>query len=179
MSSLLFSSFPKTEKPKEFALAVINAFNLHHDKISTIQLGKGLESNDVLRILRPELVKLNFQVERSRKQNEKICRPVFFGENGVASVSYEIDAFNDEHKTGLEIEAGRAWMGNAVYRDLIQSMVMVELEHLILAVPLKYKYKSNSRDCVSKDYENSKNLIDTLYSHTRFKLPYSLTLIGY
>jgi len=27
-------------------------------------------------------------------------------------------------------------MGNAVYRDLIQALVMVELEHLILAVPM-------------------------------------------
>ena len=36
---------------------------------------------------------------------------------------------------GLEIEAGRAWMGNAIYRDLVQALVMVDLDHLILAVP--------------------------------------------
>ena len=70
-------------------------------------------------------------------------------------------------------------MGNAVYRDIVQSLVMVELEHLILAVPQTYKYKSNGKDLISRDYENAINLIDTIYNHSRFKLPYDLTLIGY
>ena len=36
-------------------------------------------------------------------------------------------------------------MGNAVYRDLIQAMVMVDLEHLILGVSMIYKYQSGGR----------------------------------
>lgn len=70
-------------------------------------------------------------------------------------------------------------MGNAVYRDLIQSLVMVELDHLILAVPQTYKYLSNGQPLTSRDFDKTKALVETLYGHTRMKLPYSLTLIGY
>jgi hypothetical protein len=55
----------------------------------------------------------------------------------------------------LEIEAGRAWMGNAVYRDLIQALVMVEVDVLALAVPNGYRYKSGGKTMVSKDYSNT------------------------
>ena len=179
MTKILFSTFPKTVKPKDFSIAVVNVFEKHFDEISTVKLKKGLDSDGVLAILRDDLLKLGFEVEKSKKKEDKIFRPVFFGENAQATVKYEIDAFSYEWKCGLEVEAGRAWMGNAVYRDLIQSLVMVELEHLIIAVPQTYKYHSNDKDLISKDYENAKNLIDTIYSHTRFKLPYDLTLIGY
>ena len=52
---------------------------------------------------------------------------MFFGENAAPSLQYEIDAWHPEWQAGLEIEAGRAWMGNAVYRDLIQALVMVNV----------------------------------------------------
>ena len=160
-------------------MEVVEVFRAHLNKISTVELKKGLDSDSVLAIIRRDLVKIGFEVEKSKKRDDKIYRPVFFGENAETTVKYEIDAFNSQWNCGLEVEAGRAWMGNAVYRDLIQSLVMVELEHLILAVPQTYKYKSNEKNLISKDYENAKNLIDTIYSHTRFKLPYDLTLIGY
>lgn len=179
MALLKFSSFPKTERPKDFSLKVVEAFKSQIDTISTVTLSKGLESDAVLEVLRSSIEGLGFQVEKSKKRGDKIFRPVFFGEDGEPTVSYQIDAFQTEWKCGLEIEAGRAWMGNAVYRDLIQSLVMIELEHLILAVPLAYKYNVNGKPQVSKDYENSRNLIETIYSHSRFRLPYSLTLIGY
>jgi hypothetical protein len=35
-------------------------------------------------------------------------------------VTMEIDAFHDGEGIALEVEAGRAWNGNAVYRDLIR-----------------------------------------------------------
>lgn len=79
----------------------------------------------------------------------------------------------------MEIEAGRAWMGNAIYRDLIQVMVMVNLEHLILAVPMAYKYMSANKVTISKDFENTISVADALYSHTRIKMPFTLTVIGY
>ena len=70
-------------------------------------------------------------------------------------------------------------MGNAIYRDLIQAMVMVDLEHLILAVPMAYKYMSANRATISKDFENTISVADALYSHTRIKMPFTLTVIGY
>jgi hypothetical protein len=179
MSDIIFSTFPKTNKPKDFALRTIEVFKAKMTTISTVLLAKGLESNDVLAIVRPDLIELGFDIEKSKRRDDKIHRPVFYGENGNPTVSYQIDAFHSDWKCGLEIEAGRAWKGNAVYRDLIQSLVMVELQHLILAVPKTYKYNSNGKKLISKDYEYTRDLLDTLYGHDRFKLPYDATLIGY
>ena len=65
---------------------------------------------------------------------EKIFRPVFFGENGHPTLQYEVGAFHSGWKCGLEIEAGRAWKGNAIYRDLVQGMVMSEVDTLVITV---------------------------------------------
>lgn len=70
-------------------------------------------------------------------------------------------------------------MGNAVYRDLVQAMVMVQVDTLVLAVPNEYKYKSAGRNAASKDYDNACSVAEALYGHSRFRLPYNLLLIGY
>jgi hypothetical protein len=43
------------------------------------------------------------------------------------------------------VEAARATMGNAIYRDLIQGSLMVDAQFLVLAVPVEYRYKSGAR----------------------------------
>ena len=70
-------------------------------------------------------------------------------------------------------------MGNAVYRDLIQALVMVEVDWLCLAVPLAYKYRSGSKDVVNKAYENTVSLADAVFGHSRISMPYSLLVVGY
>lgn len=70
-------------------------------------------------------------------------------------------------------------MGNAVYRDLILASVMVDVDHLVLAVANGYRYKTGGRVAVSHDYDNATALADTIYSHRRLRLPYGLTVIGY
>jgi hypothetical protein len=142
-------------------------------------LAKGLTSDAVLTVLRPSLLGLGFTVEGSKLASDKIKRPVFFGENGAPALQYEIDAFHSQWKCGLEIEAGRGWMGNAVYRDLIQALVMVELETLILAVANSYRYLSQKRPVVSKDYENTVAVADAIFGHSRVRMPYKLVVIGY
>ena len=123
-------------------------------------------------VLRDDLCKIGFEIEAGKTVAAKLKRPVFFGEDGRPSRQYEIDGFHSSWCCGIEIEAGRAWMGNAIYRDLIQAMVMVDLDHLVLAVPMIYKYNSNGRLIASKDYENTISVADALYSHTRIKIPY-------
>lgn len=174
-----FASFPRTEPPTKLALEVVKAFIDHSESISTLQLEKGLTSDAVLEVLRPDLTSLGFEVESGKKEDEKIFRPVFFGDNATWSVHYEVDGYHAGERCGIEVEAGRAWMGNAVYKDLIQSLVMVGLDHLILAVPNSYKYSSSGRNTSNPAYQNTRGLLDTLYSHSRFKMPYRTTLIGY
>jgi hypothetical protein len=70
-------------------------------------------------------------------------------------------------------------MGNAVYRDLIQALVMVQVDILALAVPNEYKYKSGGREVISNDFDKTRRVCEALYGHARFQLPYSLSLIGY
>ena len=178
-SAIRFSTFPRTEPPPAFVKPIISAFRAHEEEISTVELSKGLTSDQVLAVLHDALAKVGFEVERGKSKSQKIERPVFFGENGDSTLKYEIDAFHAEWKCGLEVEAGRAWMGNAIYRDLVQSSVMVGIETLCLAVPNAYKYKSSGRDAVSKDYENTVQVAEALYGHSRVQLPYNLVVIGY
>lgn len=178
-TTIRFTSFSKTEPPPHFASDVVDTFRRHETAISTVHLKKGLTSNEVLSAIRDELVALGFQVESGKQKADKIQRPVFFGENGEPTLNYEIDAYHPEWRCGLEVEAGRAWMGNAVYRDLVQGLVMVQVDVLVLAVPNSYKYQSGGRTVVSTDYDNTINVADTLFGHSRMRLPYGLLVIGY
>jgi hypothetical protein len=135
-----FSTFPRTQPPRNFVNEIMEVFRAHEQTIGTANLEKGLTSDNVMSILRDDLCALGFQIETGKGATSKLKRPVFFGEDGRPSRQYEIDGFHTDWQCGIEIEAGRAWMGNAVYRDMIQAMVMVDLTHLILAVPLGYRY---------------------------------------
>jgi hypothetical protein len=158
---------------------VANVFQKHENKIGTRKLSKGLTSNDVLGVIRSDLVEIGFNVEAGKQKEDKIERPVFFGENGQPTLKYEIDAYHSTWRCGLEVEAGRAWMGNAVYRDLIQALTMVQVDNLVLAVPNAYKYQNSGRLTISPDYDNAVSVAETLFGHSRFKFPYTLILIGY
>lgn len=179
MSECRFQFFPRTEPPPAFAEQLVRVFQTHRQDISTVELKKGLRSDEVLAIISEELMGLGFDVESGKQKSQKIERPVFFGEQGQPTLKYEIDAYHPAWRCGLEVEAGRAWMGNAVYRDLVQAMVMVQVDVLALAVPLSYKYRSAGREVASNDFANATKVAEALYGHSRFTLPYKLLLIGY
>ncbi|MFX0195856.1 MAG: hypothetical protein ACFFCW_07025 [Candidatus Hodarchaeota archaeon] len=178
-TTIRFSTFPRTEPPPVFVNELVNVFRAHERAISTEKLRKGLTSDKVLAVLASDLLVLGFEVEAGKKKDQRIERPVFYGENAIPTVRYEVDAYHPQWKCGLEIEAGRAWMGNAVYRDLIQASVMVEVDYLCLAVANAYKYRASGREAISKDYEHTRDLAEALYGHSRFRLPYRLVVIGY
>jgi hypothetical protein len=179
MTNVRFSSFPRTLPPPECVAPVVDAFRSIESKVCTRTLDKGLTSDEVLAELRPGLLSLGFDVEGGKLASDKIKRPVFFGENGTPRLQYQVDAFHPGWKCGLEVEAGRGWMGNAVYRDLIQALVMVNLDILIVGVANTYKYKSGGRVCVSADYDNTVEVADALFGHSRIQMPYRLVVIGY
>lgn len=178
-SAVRFTSFPQTKPPPVFIKDIVEVFRIHEPEISTTALVKGLTSDQVLHVLARDLSGLGFLVEAGKGDAAKIDRPVFFGENGVPARRYQIDGYSEQWRCGLEIEAGRAWMGNAVYRDLIQACVMVDVDHLCLAVSNAYKYKTSNREVVSEDYKNLLSVAASLFGHNRFQLPYGLTVIGY
>lgn len=57
--------------------------------------------------------------------------------------------------------------------------MMVDVDWLCLAVSNTYKYNSGGRQVVSRDYENTVQLADALYGHTRMRMPFNLLVIGY
>ena len=56
---------------------------------------------------------------------------------------------------------------------------MVQVEHLVLAVPNAYKYSMKGRPSISQDYDNAVTLAEALYGHSRLRLPYDLIIVGY
>jgi len=136
-----------------FVEEVVAVFRRHEAGIATKTNDKGPKSDDVLALLGPDLRRIGFQVEASKKKVNKLERPVFFGGNGNPTLRYEIDVYHEGWKYGLEVEAGRGWMGNAVYRDLVQAAVMVGVEHLCLAVCNVYRYRSGGTTSAGTDGE--------------------------
>lgn len=104
---------------------------------------------------------------------------MLFGENGEPDLQYEVDGYHEGKRYGLEVEALRAVLGNALYRDLIQAAVMVQVDTLVLVVPNVYRYNSGGRTTESKAYEKSNHVIDTVYASGRIELPFETLLIGY
>lgn len=138
-----------------------------------------LQSDSVLATLRPTLEKLGFVVETGKKSSQKIRRPVLFGENGLARVSYEIDAFHDQLGIAVEVEAGRGASNNADYRDILRSALLVDAKYLVLFMPKKYRHGTAKVTTVSA-YANTKNQLDAIYASQRLQLPFiGVLLVGY
>ena len=175
-STIRYMSFPRTEPPPPFIDDVVSAFRSHESEIATEHLPRHLKSDHVLRIVSPELTALGFKIEIGKAVEHIIDRPVFFGENGNPTLRFEVDGYHADWQCGLEIEATRGIRGGAFYRDLIQAMVMVGVSHLCIAVQNKLQWGKNGR---SKDYQIATGTAQALYGHSRLRMPYGLTVIGY
>ena len=110
----------------------------------------GMESDAVLARTHGRVEGAWVRSRGGRKKAGKPPRPVFFGDEASYLRTFEIDAFEPTHGTALEAEAGRATMGNAIYRDLIQSSLMVDAQFLVLGVPVEYRCKSKGTRCANR-----------------------------
>jgi hypothetical protein len=140
-------------------------------------------SDSALATLRPGLLELGFEVEAGKKKAEKIRRPVLFGEMGREDLAYEVDGFHPTLGIALEVEAGRGARGNAVYRDLIQTSLLVDAQYLVLAVAQEYHHNLTARperQEVVKSYRDSMKILDGIFASERLKLPLAgILLVGY
>ena len=131
-------------------------------------------------LLRPALVELGFDVEGGKKAPDKLRRPVLFGEMGAEERAYEVDAFHAELGVALEVEAGRGTQGNAIYRDLIQTSLLIDAQFLALAVLIEYRFKSGPKTIASPDYRKTISVLDAIYASDRLRLPLDgVLIIGY
>lgn len=175
-SSIRFSCFPRTDPPPPFVAQIIEAFRSQELVIGTEVRNSQLKSDEVLRLVEPDLTAMGFAVERGKATSMVVERPVFFGENGIPTLRFEVDAYHSEWRCGLEVEASRGIRGGAFYRDLVQAMVMVGVDHLCIAVQNKLEYGKGS---ISRDYPVAVNTAQAIYGHNRVRLPFGLTVIGY
>lgn len=153
---------------------VLNAIGVFiaNDSIIDSHKQSDLKSNDVLEVLRDELVNLGFEVEKGKAADQKIKVAVLYGLNGQTTKTFDADAFHRQDGVVLEVEAGRAVSNYQFLKDLFQACAMQEARHLVIAVRNLYLGK--------KDFEAVINFMETLYASSRLQLPlHSVTIVGY
>jgi hypothetical protein len=172
--------FPRNTRPSGWVEPFVATVRAAESGISTVERKTGLDSDGVLQVLAPDLRELGFAVESGKKASDRIRRPVLFGSNGRAEVSYEIDAFHERHGIVVEVEAGRGARGNATYRDIIRASLILDAQYLALLVPVAYRHVSGGREVSVHAYRDCADLLSALYASQRLRLPFLGTLlIGY
>jgi hypothetical protein len=162
--------FPKSRIIPEHLQNVLGIFELSESQISSEVHNYG--SNEVLEFVRANLEELDFQIEKSKKSNDKIKVPVLFGQNGKLEKYFDADGYNKTNKTVIEVEAGRAVTNYQFLKDLFQACMMYEVDYLIIAV--RKNYRGNP------DFQNVITFFDTLYASGRLQLPLKgILIIGY
>lgn len=175
-----WSYFPRNVRPPQWASDVASAVADARELIDTSPLrddsADRLTSDVVLAHLRPGLEALGYSVESGKRAQDKIRRPVLFGANGTPAVSYEIDAFHDELGIAVEVEAGRGAMGNADYRDIVRTSLLLDARFMLLMTPGTYRYGSTQIDA----YASTHGLLSAIYASQRLRLPFEgVMLVGY
>lgn len=184
MSYPSWSYFPRNVRPPEWATSLVAVVAEHEKQIDSRPLPKEdlkrLTSDVVLSKLRTGMEGLGYIVESGKAANQKITRPVLFGEDGKPSVSYDIDAFHDEMGIAVEVEAGRGSNGNANYRDIVRTSLLLDANYFALFMPLSYHFKSGGKPRVVSGFANTRNQLNAIYASERLRLPFAgLLLVGY
>jgi hypothetical protein len=76
-ASIRYSTFPRTQPPPSFTQPIRDVFRTHASKVGTVSLEKGLTSDQVLSVVRTDLILLGFEVEAGKNFADKIRRPFF------------------------------------------------------------------------------------------------------
>ena len=167
---LKYQLFPRSFGITPEVISVINCFESHYDKIKSP--ANVLNSDSVLKIIRPSLETINFRVEISKSQIDKIKVPVLFSLNNKIDKFFDADAVSADGKIVLEVEAGRAYVNNQFLKDVFQACMMPSVDYLILAV--RNDYRGND------DFSKIFQFFETLFINGRLQLPLKgIVLIGY
>lgn len=162
--------YPLYERPNEILKNVIAVFESCYDSIRSDK--HKLSSNDALSVLRGPLAQKGFRVETGKGMNQKVSVPVLFGRNGKPEKSFDADAYHEDGKIVLEVEAGRGVTNFQFLKDLFQACVMQDVDYLVIAVRKTYLGK--------KDFEIAASFLDSLYANQRLKLPLrGILILGY
>ncbi len=163
--------FPKNMSCPKHLIDLIKVFSDKLGDIDSLSHEK-LESNEVLAFLRSGFETLGFNVEKSKKADDKIEVPVLFGKNGKLEKYFYADAYSFDLKTVVEVEAGRAVTNYQFLKDLFEACVMADVDYCVIAVRRVYRN--------SEDFNKVIQFMDTLFSSTKLILPLKgVLIIGY
>lgn len=168
--------FPRNRATSDLQRSIISAFEFYFESIGTPK--NGLKSNEVLAVVRPKLVELEFEIEGTTK----VARPVLFGENDHPTKTYNVDGYHEATGTVLEVEAGQAVENNRFAFDLLKALSIQGAKSLVMAIPANYhphRLKSAGKP-PKKEFDEVVKVLDALFSAGRVDLPLSSVLvIGY
>lgn len=171
--------YPPRDPPPPWVHEFVEVVELARSEIES-KATNDLTSDRVLAYLRPGLVALGYEVEAGKKKADRIRRPVLFGDQGAPRVSYDVDAVHDQLGVLVEVEAGRGARGNAIYRDLIRSSLIVGARYLALGVMQEYRHLSGGKPVAVRSYGEAKDQLDAIFASGQLKLPFAgILLFGY
>ncbi len=171
--------YPSRSEPPDWVHQFVDAVAAARSDIESKTVDS-LSSDRVLAYLRPGLVALGYDVEGGKHRGQRIRRPVLFGDRGTERVAYEVDAVHDDLGVLVEVEAGRGARGNAVYRDLVRTSLIVGARFLALGVMQEYRHQSSGKTVLVSSYREAKDQLDAIYGSGRLLLPFEgLLLFGY
>jgi hypothetical protein len=180
VSFLVCNYDPRNVRLPDWVTDFIAAVQAAEAAISTAHPQLGLTSDAVVQHLAPGLRAIGFAVEAGKTAGGKIRRPVLFGENGRPAVSYEIDAFYDQHGIVVEVEAGRGARDNATYRDIVRTSLILDACYLAVLLPVTYRHLSSGREVSVAAFRDSRDQFDAIFASQRLRLPFDGVLLrGY
>jgi hypothetical protein len=167
---LQYQLFPRSVGMSDELTAVIACFEIVYENIKSPE--NTLNSDGVLRLLRPHFEALGFTIETGKAQRQKIPVRVLFGLNNRIDKSFSADGISRDGTIVLEVEAGRAVDNYAFLKDIFQASMMHEVQFLVLAVRNSYHG--------SDDFQRVYTFLETLYISGRLVLPLrGIVLVGY
>lgn len=163
--------YPKNKRIDTVSEMIVQAFkSALADIDSSTHVGQ--HSDEVLAKVRPNLERICFTVEKSKKEKDLISVPVLFGANGRIEKSFDADAYNADAGYVIEVEAGRAVSNYQFLKDFFEACTMSDVEKLCIAVRNDYNN--------SNDFEKICTFFDSLFASGRLGIPLNgILIIGY
>ena len=167
---LQYQLFPRSVGLTSQLRGVIECFEPDYEKFKSPE--NTLDSDGVLRFLRPHLERLGFAVETGKSRGSKVPVPVLFGLNNRIDKYFDADAVSGDGRVVIEIEAGRAVDNYQFLKDIFEASMMTGVEFLVLAVRNQYRG--------GKDFQKIFVFLETMFISGRIHLPLKgILLVGY
>ncbi|MEJ5946567.1 hypothetical protein WDZ17_14815 [Pseudokineococcus basanitobsidens] len=144
-----WSYFPRNTRPPQWAHQLVDA-------VSTAQPDRtGMTSDTVLAHLAADLQRLCYTVEAGKRTVNKSRHSVLFEGDDVPTVSYEVEAAHGDPGIVVEVEVGRGARGNAAYRDITRTSLILDARYLDLLTPRACRYSSAGKVTTGQAYRDA------------------------